>query len=111
MDEFSDFQIQRLLQRCGLSRKLEDIRTTLNTDCTTAYGLFEASVGEVEGSQSAEHMDLLCIQMLLCLNGAKYTSLLMLIMLEQESFGLKHCAQTRKNQKYPLKKKGRVSIL
>ena len=56
-------------------------------------------------------MDLLCIQMLLCLNGAKYTSLLMLIMLEQESFGLKHCAQTRKNQKYPLKKKGRVSIL
>ena len=26
---------------------------TLNTDCTAAYGLFEASVGEVEGSQSA----------------------------------------------------------
>ena len=93
-----------MLQCCGLSRKLEDIRTTLNMDCTAAYGLFEASVGEVEGSQSAEHMDPLCIQMLLCLNGTKYASSFMSIMLEQESFGLKHCAQTRKKSKISIKK-------
>ena len=106
---FQTFRYNGCFNVVGYLASLEDIRTTLNTDCTAAYGLFEASVGEVEGSQSAEHMDLLCIQMLLSLNGAKYASSLLSIMLEQESFGLKYCTQTRKRNF--IKKKGRVSIL
>ena len=52
-DAFSDYQLQRLLKRSQLSRKLEDVRTTMKTDCTAAYGLSDMSVGEVEASRIA----------------------------------------------------------